>query len=246
MSELERWTRTPFTAGGITHDTYRLATGPGVVVIHEIPGMTPEVIAFAQEVVDRGYTVVMPDLFGVPGEPATAGAMARSMAKVCVAGEFTTMALGKTTPIAGWLRALARDVHTDVGGPGVGALGMCFTGGYALAMMVEPAVVAPVLAQPATPFAVGRKRAADLGLSPEDLAVVKKRAEAGCPVLGLRFEGDPAVGTRFGTLRRELGDAFIALEFPGRQHSTLTAHRQQEGIDRVLDFFDERLLPSEQ
>ena len=91
--------------------------------------------------------------------------------KVCVSREFTTMATGQTSPVAGWLRSLARSLHEELGGPGVGALGMCFTGGFALAMMVDTSVVAPVLAQPSLPFPVGKKRAADLNLSPADLAV---------------------------------------------------------------------------
>ena len=119
---------------------------------------------------------------------------------------------------------------------------MCFTGGFALAMMVDDSVAAPVLAQPSLPFAVGKARATDLNLSPADLSTVTERAAGGCEVLGLRYRGDKAVGTRFDTLTQELGDAFIRVEFPGRKHSTLTAHRQQEGVDRVLAFFREKLL----
>ena len=94
---------------------------------------------------------------------------------------------------------------------------------------------------PASPAPVGKARKADLGLSPGDLASVKAKVAAGCQVLGLRYDRDPAVGTRFDTLRRELGGNFIAVEFPGRKHATLTEHRQQEGIDRVLTFFDDKL-----
>ena len=108
-------------------------------------------------------------------------------------------------------------------------------------MMVHESVAAPVLCQPSSPFPVGKKRAADLNLSPADLAKVKQRAAAGCEVLGLRFTGDIAVGTRFETLTSEIGDAFIKVEFPGKQHSTVTLHRQQEGVDRVISFFDEKL-----
>ena len=151
------------------------------------------------------------------------------------------LATGRTSPIAVWLRSLARGIHEELGGPGVGALGMCFTGGFALAMMVDTSVVAPVLAQPSLPFSVGRKRAADLNLSPADLAAVRSRAAGGCQVLGLRYRDDMAVGTRFETLTREIGDAFIRVEFEGKEHSTLTEHRQQEGVDRVLAFFDEKL-----
>jgi dienelactone hydrolase len=143
--------------------------------------------------------------------------------------------------VAGWLRSLARDLHAELGGPGVGALGMCFTGGFALAMMVDDSVAAPVLCQPSVPFAVSKGRAADLNLSPADLDVVRQRAAGGCQVLGLQYDKDPATGTRFETLTRELGDAFIRVEFPGRKHSTVTLHRQQEGVDRVLAFFTERL-----
>jgi dienelactone hydrolase len=144
--------------------------------------------------------------------------------------------------VANWLRALARTLHEELGGPGVGALGMCFTGGFALAMMADAPVVAPVLAQPSLPFPVGRQRRGDLGLSPADLASVRTKAAQGCSVLGLRYANDPAVGSRFDTLRQELGDRFIAVEFPGRQHSTLTEHRQQEGVDRVLEFFRQNLV----
>ena len=151
------------------------------------------------------------------------------------------MATGQTSPIAVWLRSLARDLHDELGGPGVGALGMCFTGGFALAMMVDTSVVAPVLAQPSLPFPVGRKRGADLNLSPADLADGQAPGRRGCQVLGLRYRGDAAVGTRFDTLTEEIGDAFIRVEFEGKGHSTLTEHRQQEGVDRVLAFFDEKL-----
>ena len=108
-------------------------------------------------------------------------------------------------------------------------------------MMVDDAVAAPVLCQPSVPFAVGRARSADLNLSPADLDVVKRRAAEGCAVLGLRYRKDPATGTRFDTLRRELGDGFIAVEFEGRGHSVVTEHRHQEAVDRILAFFQERL-----
>ena len=241
MTLLGSWTLGEHSFGGVSHPTYRTGTGPGVIVIHEIPGITPSVIAFGQDVVDAGFTVVMPSLFGTPEAPMNALNTARSFGRVCVSREFTKLATGVTTPVAGWLRSLARELHDELGGPGVGALGMCFTGGFALAMMVDTSVVAPVLAQPSAPFAVSPGRSRDLNLSPEDLATVKARAAAGCQVMGLRFSGDPMVGKRFQTLQRELGDAFIRVEFPGHAHSTVTEQRQQDGVDRVLSFFEEKL-----
>ncbi len=228
---------------GTTHPTYRRGSGPGVVVIHELPGITPEVVGFAEEVVDAGFTVVMPHLFGRPGAPMTGLEVARSFAQVCVSREFTKLARRQTTPVAGWLRSLARSLHAELGGPGVGALGMCFTGGFALAMMVDEAVAAPVLCQPSAPFPVGRARAGDLNLSPADLDVVKRRAAGGCQVLGLQYDEDPLTGTRFRTLDRELGDAFLRVDLPGKGHSTVTADRDQGAVDRVLAFLSTRLRP---
>lgn len=234
---LGTWTAGEHTHDGVTHPTYRKGSGPGVIVIHEIPGLTEGVIRFGQDVVDAGFTVVLPHLFGPAGRPFSGRDVLTTMPKVCVSREFTKLALGETTPVAGWLRSLARDLHAELGGPGVGALGMCFTGGFALAMMVDAPVKAPVLCQPSVPFTVGAARSADVNLSPADLAEVKSLCAAGQQVLGLRYRSDPMVGTRFDTLRRELGEAFLAVEFDGKGHSTVTEQRQQEGVDRVLEFF---------
>ncbi len=242
MSLLDSWAKGVHTADGVTHPTYRKGSGPGVVMIHEIPGMTPDVIGFGEELVAAGYTVVMPHLFGTPERKMTAASTASAMRQVCVSHEFTKLATGVTAPLAGWLRGLARELHAELGGPGVGALGMCFTGGFALAMMVDDSVAAPVVAQPSAPFAIGRSRGADLNLSPADLEVVKQRAASGCAVLGLRYRNDLATGTRFDTLSDAIGDKLIRVELEGRKHSTLTAHRQQKAVDAVLRFFAERLM----
>ncbi len=241
MSALDSWTQSSHTADGVTHPTYRKGTGPGVIIVHEIPGMTEDVIAFAEEVVAAGHTVVLPHLFGKAAGRMSISELATVLPKLCVNKEFTKLALNETTPVADWLRSLARELHAELGGPGVGALGMCFTGGYALAMMVDDSVAAPVLCQPSAPFAIGKRRSADLNLSPRDLEIVKRRAAGGCAVLGLRYRKDMATGTRFDTLREELGDNFVAVEFEGRGHAVVTEHRQQEAVDRILEFFSQRL-----
>ncbi|MFT4658297.1 MAG: hypothetical protein ACJAXA_003400 [Candidatus Aldehydirespiratoraceae bacterium] len=241
---LAGWERSEFSAGGFTHNTYRKGSGPGVIVVHEIPGITPTVAKFANDVVERGFTVIMPDLVGTPGKAPSQLYLAGSMAKICIAKEFTTMAMNKTSPVISWLRALARNLHIEVGGPGVGAVGMCFSGGFALGMMVDDIMIAPVLSQPSMPFSVGKSRGADLGLSPDDEVAVIQRATDGCQVLGLRFTGDKLVGSRFSTLREKLGDAFIAIELPSNatsDHSVLTEQRDDESVERVLDFFVEKL-----
>ena len=163
------------------------------------------------------------------------------MPKVCVSREFTKLATGVTTPVAGWLRSLARDLHAELGGPGVGALGMCFTGGFALAMMVDDSTVAPVLCQPSAPF-VGLPGAPPTSTSPpptpRSYAVARARA---APSWASATPHDPLPGTRFDTLTTLIGDAFIRVDLEGKGHSTVTEHRSQRAVDAVLEFFGERL-----
>ena len=239
------WSRSEFSAGEITHEVFRKGNGPAVIIVHEIPGITPAVEKFANEIVDAGFTVVMPLLVGTTGVAPSSKYIASSMLKVCISREFTTMAVGQTSPVVFWLRALAKQLHDELGGKGVGAIGMCFSGGFALGMMVDDIVVAPVISQPSLPFAVGVKRSADLGLSPQDATRVAQRASEGCQVLGLRFTGDKLVGTRFAELYKLLGDAFIAVEFESTKkldHAVLTEQRQELGVQRVIEFLKLKLF----
>ena len=239
------WSRSKFSSDGVTHETFRKGNGPVVIIVHEIPGITPSVEKFANEVVDAGFTVVMPLLVGTTDKAPSGKYLASSMLKVCIAKEFTTLALNKTSPVVSWLRALAKKLHDELGGKGVGAIGMCFSGGFTLGMMVDDIVVAPVLSQPSLPFAVGVKRSADLGLSLQDARRVAQRAADGCQVLGLRFTGDKLVGTRFAELRKLLGDAFIAVEFESTKksdHAVLTEQRQELGVQRVIEFLKLKLF----
>lgn len=259
---LPGFTESTFTHDGITRPVYAGGSGPAVIVIHEIPGLHPGVVEFAQRVVDAGFSVRMPSLFGTPGRGVTPGYTVATLARACVAKEFAAFALDRTQPVIGWLRRLAADAQAECGGPGVGAVGMCFTGGFALGMMVDDAMLAPVLSQPSAPFPVSRARRRSVGISDADLARVRARAAQGACVLGLRFTEDKAVPPeRFDTLRRELGDAFIAVEIdsskgnphgiPRTAHSVLTqhfvdepGHPTREALDRVLAFLAERLRPA--
>lgn len=253
---LADFTRSPFTAAGATHDVLRAGSGPCVLVLPEVPGVTPNVAGFARHLVQQGFSVAMPVLFGTAGAPPTGAAMARTMLQVCVSREFSLLATRSSSPITSWLRALAVHEHERCGGPGTGVVGMCLTGGFGLAMAVEPAVLAPVLSQPSLPVAglpgvKGREH--ELGISDADLATVRTRAEEeGLCVLGLRFTGDKLVpAQRFARLRAELGDAFLAVELdsspgnphghPTDAHSVLTEHLDATTRDRVVSFLGERL-----
>ncbi|MGO9876531.1 MAG: dienelactone hydrolase family protein [Acidimicrobiia bacterium] len=261
MAALEGLTETTFTFDGVSRPVYRAGSGPGVVVVHEIPGITPLVAEFGRRVVDAGFTVALPSLVGEPGRPMSGTYVMRSFTQVCISKEFASWALNRTSPVIAWLRALARDLHAQAGGPGVGAVGMCFSGGFALAMAVDDEMLAPVLSQPSMPFPVGKARSKALGLSDADLARVKDRvAHNDLCVLGLRFSKDRAVpDARWARYRQELGDNFIAVDIdssPGNPHgikkaahSVLTeelvdqpGHPTKDALDRVLAFLRDRLM----
>jgi dienelactone hydrolase len=252
---LAGYERSPFSDGRWTRDVYRRGSGPAVIVIHEMPGLHPYVIRFADRVAEAGMTAVCPHLFGVPGRPAShPGSVLTMLGGMCVRREFSVWAAKRSSPIVDWLRALARKVHAECGGKGVGAVGMCFTGGFALAMMTEPAVVAPVLSQPSLPM--GRRGAAAIDASPAEVACAKRRFEdEDLSMIGLRFFGDPFVpDARFETLKREFGTKFEAIELdpkdaaPGplaNPHSVLTINLKEDGPtkaaeERVLAFFRDR------
>ncbi len=267
--DLRDFDRSEFTHDGKTRSIFRIGDGPAVIVIAEMPGITPKVLAFARRVAAIGCTAVLPHLFGTPGRdvnpaahglPRAATDFASSFVPTCVSREFVVLATGKTSPVVRWLRALAAEEHARCGGPGVGAIGMCFTGGYALAMATDERLLAPVLAEPSMPLPVTPSRRRSIDISRADLEVVKNRcASQGLQVLGLRFKGDRAVPPeRFAFLRAELGDAFVAVELddaaanpdsPFPPHSVVTEHLidepgqpTREALDQVLELFRSRLL----
>ncbi len=238
---------------------FRKGHGPAVVVMHEVPGISTEVLRFARKVVDAGFTVFLPHLFGVFGKPTNELSRVRELAKLCVSREWHVLAENRSSPIADWLRALARHAHQQIGGRGVGAVGMCVTGNFALTMTLDDAVVAPVLAHPSFPLPTTQRKAAALHVTPGTLENARRRIrEEGLKVLGVRFTGDVLFcrSARFDTLRRELGDGFEGIEVPGRfakqhpepPHSVLTIGLVDEegeptrhAVDRVIGFLRERL-----
>jgi dienelactone hydrolase len=258
---LEGFTCSPMTFDGVARDVYRRGTGPGVIVMHEIPGITPTVARFARKVADAGFTVLAPNMFGTPGRPMSMPYAAGQLARACVNREFSVFAANGTSPIISWLRALCAAAHAELGGPGVGAIGMCITGNFALALMVDDVMMAPVLSQPSLPIGPSRCAKRGLHLSESDLVTVKRRAAAGVPVIGMRFSHDfMCPPERFDRLREELGDAFEAIEIdssrgnphqiPRQAHSVVThdlvdeaGHPTRIALDRVLAFFAERLRP---
>lgn len=257
---LEGFEARPFSVDGNEKTVFWRGEGPGVVIMHELPGITPPVREFAIRVADAGYTVAMPHLFGVPGGPVSVAHFTRSLIQVCISREFRLLATGVSSPVTDWIRVLCRHVHEKCGGNGVGAVGMCLTGGFALALMVDPSVKAPVLSQPSLPGGLGAARRCSLGISPDQLSTAKSRCEnENLTIVGLRFTNDPLCpGERFATLRKELGSHFEGIEIdssPGnpdgiarKAHSVLTVdlvdregHPTRAALDRVMALFDQQL-----
>ncbi len=253
---LEGFSRFDFTHEGRIRPVWRMGTGPAVVVIHEIPGLHPGVLDFARDVAAGGMTVFCPSLFGEPGKGVTKRYIdATTFRLACVRREFAIWRGGRSSPVVDWLKALARQVHAECGGKGVGAVGMCFTGGFALAMMTEPVVVAPVLAEPSLPVL----DKGGLDASPAEIACAKARFEAeDLSLIALRYRSDRHVrDARFERLKAEFGERAELIELEDADanayrvippHSVLTLHLDRDRPDgagmqaarRVVEFFRER------
>lgn len=242
---------------GKTHRVHVAGTGPAVIVMAEMPGISPYVARFARWVRDAGLTVYMPSLFGVDGVLPGNGKAMVTLARACISKEFRAFASNASSPVTQWLRALAAQAHRECGGKGVGAIGMCFTGNFALSMMLEKAVIAPVLSQPSLPM----HNPAGLAIAPEELAAVKARMEAeDLTVLAYRFAGDSFCrAERFAAYEKALGDRFIGKVLPDTAanpdaplktpHSVVTLHLIDEAgqptvqaRDEILAFFRARLI----
>lgn len=257
---LSDFSRARFETVSASHDVFRKGTGPCVIVIHELPGLTPLVADFARGLVDLGLSVACPVLTGEAGQPVSQGYMLKSVVKVCISKEFSIFTGGQSSPIVDWLRALATNEHQRCGGPGVGVVGMCFSGGFALAMATEPSVIAPVMSQPSSPALLPWRKdnSRDIDTSADELSTIKKRMQADddlC-VLGYRFSNDPLVPvSRFARLEAELGDRFVGVTFdsapgnsknhPPKAHSVLTTDRVPKAIEEVSAFMRRRLLPGQ-
>lgn len=236
---------------------YIAGEGPAVIIMSEMPGIYDRVADFARQVRDSGFTVLMPSLFGEPGRSPTPGYTVRSLVRACISREFRVLSSNQSSPIVDWLRALARYGYERCGEKGVGAIGMCFTGNFAINLMLEPCVLAPVLSQPSLPLG----RAAGLHISEEELAQVKARLnEDNLTVRAYRFSGDPLCrAARFSAYQQALGDRFcgkVLADEAARQdtgmapHSVVTLHLiDEEGeptrqaLDEIIEFFCHRLKP---
>lgn len=260
--DLTDWDRAPFEHVGVRHEVLRRGSGHGVVVIPEFPGATPAVMAFADRLVDAGFRVAVASIVGEPGRPMSAGYIARSASTLCISREMRAFQRRADRPITAWLRGLARDLHAECGGPGVGVVGMCFSGGFALAAAATDEVLAPVISQPALPLPIGGG-SASLGLSAREEDAIRHRIDhGGLCALGLRFTEDAKVPEeRFAALERMFAEGWRAFEIdsspgnahgiPESAHSVLTdpsvevaGHPTADAMAATVAFLRERLAPA--
>ncbi|MBR1282219.1 dienelactone hydrolase family protein [Bradyrhizobium sp. AUGA SZCCT0177] len=261
---LEDFTRREIALDGVSKAVHVAGSGPAVIVMTEMPGISPYVARFARWVRDAGFTVYMPSLFGRDGAVPNVEEGTAVFQRACVSAEFRALAANQSSPVTQWLRSLARFAHGECGGPGVGAIGMCFTGNFALTMMLEPSMLAPVLSQPSLPL----NDPAGIEIAPDEVKAVRERLDReGLTVLAYRFEGDKfCMAQRFAAYQEALGDRFIGRVLPDNAantdipefferyvttpHSVVTAHLIDEAgqptiaaRDEILGFFKQRLAP---
>jgi dienelactone hydrolase len=253
------------TLAGATKTVHVAGRGPAVIVMTEMPGISPQVARFARWVRDAGFTVWMPSLFGRDGAVPQVEDGIAVYRRACVSAEFKAFAAHESSPVTRWLMALARHAHAECAGPGVGVIGMCFTGNFALTLMLEPAVLAAVLSQPSLPM----NDPAGLHIAPDELAAVGERLQReDLTVMAYRFEGDRHCrAERFLGYQRALGSRFVARVLPdsaanpspppffanvvASPHSVVTAHLVDEAgqptlaaRDEILGYFEARLMPT--
>lgn len=181
-------------------------TGPPVIVIHEMAGISPMLLAFADRLVRAGFSVHLPQLI----RRRRRFPMLAASIEVCISSEFTKLAWGRTSPVVTWLRSLAAAI-CDKRHHNVGVVGMCLTGGFALAMAVDPIVVAPVVAHPSLPLGIGSRRRRDLGLDSDHLTALRERTNL--RIFGVRFSADVvAPAPRFDRMQTEFGTRFVRRE----------------------------------
>ncbi len=228
-----------FEAVGMSHPIYHDGKGPTVILLHELPAISWRTVKLAKHIRDRGFRVVLPSLVGgVNEEPTTplrkaklGAAFVTSTLRLCISWQFVALLQGRTSPITGWLLALAHEEARASGRPKVGVIGMCLTGGFALGMAVDPVVGVAVASQPSLPFAMRPfnlipGQATDPGVSPADFERLRaRRDDPEFCVRAFRYDTDQiAPVERVERLARDLapGLIFEPIRAVKSAHSVLT------------------------
>jgi hypothetical protein len=241
--------RATFDRHGMAHEVYRRGSGPAVILIHEAGGLNWSTLDIADRLIDEGFRVLAPQIVG-PAYSSDEGSAGTNIARLCVSREVHVLLTGRTSPIAVWLRALAADAKGDHAG--VGVIGMCFSGGFALAAAVDESVVAAVASQPALPWPVLPGSGSDLGLSPDDVACVLDRYRDGAfGLLAARYTEDKRSACARIERYKTLFGADVVMEPIGIAHSVLARAANPSPdreavpvLTRTIELLKARLLPA--
>ena len=231
----------------LQHDVYTKGDGPILLLLQELPGITREMLVLADKLVDAGFRVVMPHLFGPIGKMSFVGNLTRLF---CMRREFSLFARNRASPVVKWLAALCQDLKQKHGVPGIGVIGMCLTGNFAISLMANDSVLAAVSSQPSLPMF----RQTSLHMSEADIADIRARLDQHGPMLAYRFAGDVlCTGAKFDALDKAFNDdaqRITLTEVPGNKHAMLTAHfidgegsPTVEALNRIIGYFGEKLSP---
>lgn len=226
-------------------DVYTSGEGPVIIVIQELPGISQETLQLAKRLNKSGFRVVMPHLFGPLGKFSLAGNLVRVF---CMRREFSLFAKNKSSPIVLWLKALCAHACEKYDVAGVGVIGMCLTGNFAISLMADKNVLASVAAQPSMPLFSQKS----LHMSGDDVVDIKARLDEHGPMLSFRFSGDKiCTAEKFDALDKAFnddGERIRLRTIKGDQHAILTAHfSDAEGsptvaaLAEIVEYFNVKL-----
>lgn len=230
-----------YRAAGMTFPVYTKGSGPNVLLMHELPGLTSDTLELAENIIKQDYRVHLPVFFGQPARRQPL----RNLITVCISREIYVLACNRTSPITNWLKSYISSQAVDHNEP-VAVIGMCLTGNFALAMVAEPAVMGVVACQPSLPLMPGCRRL-DKCLAIESASwqrVCERVREPGygTGVMVMRYENDwISPVARFDRIREDLGPACKAITFPGDAHSTLVYDQLPEAVQALQSFLEDRL-----
>lgn len=231
----------------ISHDIYTLGEGPPVVLIQELPGIGKETLRLADRLVEAGLSVVLPHLFGPLERTSMGGNLVRVM---CMRREFALLSSNESSPVVDWLRALCVNIRESREVSGVGVIGMCLTGNFAISLIGDDSVLAAVAAQPSLPI----HDQGALHMSEEEISRARAALDSKGAMLGFRFEGDKLSSAKkfaciHETLNNDGANRIDLHTLPGKGHSVFTldfvdeeGHPTKGALAQVIEYFTGRLF----
>lgn len=262
FQDFRPWTGCTATFGGRVPPVFTAGGGPPVVILHEINGASPALFAFAHRIAISGFSAFVPVLFGTPNaHPSQLDKIVQTV-RVCLGKEFSCLNAHRSSPIVDWVRQLGACIYQEACAQnpnvcGIGVVGLCLTGNFALAMAADEHLLAPVVSEPALPFPVpwSPENRSALGLCETEETALRGRLQRGMEIAAFRFEDDPIVPLqRMNRLQevaaecgsRVVGNANVPPTCPDA-HSVFTSHfnpkdqDSRDAFEALIDFLKSKL-----